>query len=57
MSRQEELLALISSICAILCFGFGFTVAGFVFSVRGLIAFGTSIYFDFSEPEVKKKGF
>ena len=41
-SYSEQIVCLLTSICAILCFGFGFNVAGWVFFVKAVIDYISS---------------
>lgn len=49
MSRSEEMIAVLWIIAAILSFGFGFNVWGYLFAIKGLCDTVISIYFAIKE--------
>lgn len=51
-SRAEEIISALWGLCAITSFGFGFSVWGWIFTIKAAIDVCCSIYF-----AVKEKGF
>lgn len=49
ISRQEELLAVLWAIAAILCFGFNFTTYGWAFAAKSVFDTGCSILYVIKE--------
>lgn len=56
-SHKEELIALLASICAILCFGFGFNVAGWLFFVKAVFDYIFSMLYAIREIKAEKSTF
>ena len=54
-SMQEEILATLGAIAAIICFGFGFTVWGWIFAIKAVSDLGCSFYRAIKE--LKDEGF
>jgi hypothetical protein len=48
-SLVEEVISVLWAIAAILCFGFGFNVAGWCFAIKAILDTGTSIFFAVAE--------
>lgn len=46
---QEEIIASLAAICSILCFGFGFKVAGWMFAIKALKDAAISLAFAYKD--------
>lgn len=49
VSRQEEIIAALWAICAVLCFSFGHVMWGWVFSVKAIMDTLSSIHYAVKE--------
>lgn len=50
-SMQEEILSALYAICAVLCFGFGFLSAGYIFSIKAFFDLSCSIRYGYMEAQ------
>lgn len=48
-SLAEEVISALWAIASILCFGFDFNVAGWLFATKAILDAGSSIYFAYRE--------
>ena len=55
-SRQEEIISALWMICALLAFGFGFKVAGWLFGIKAGLDTVCSLYFAIVEFKKRNGG-
>lgn len=54
ISRQEEIIALLWMICAILAFGFNFNAWGWIFAIKSTLDHFCIIYFAIREIKIER---
>ena len=55
LSRQEEIIAALWIICAVLAFGFKFTTFGWIFFIKGLTDLVGALWFGIDESRESRR--